>query len=156
EPVEGTGRFYTRDAPDGATGALMGFELEAHATGSAAPMINALLKKFVGEQSGPFLDALRAAIVAEAARPAEGGAEQTATATATVTPGRGMVVVEYDAPRTDEVERWVTERYHPALRAQAAVRRVQRLELTRRGAEARFLEILDSSDAPATVATLRT
>lgn len=60
EPVTGTGRFSLKPTSDQAT--AMGFELTAEGRGPTAPLLNALLKKFVAEQSGPFLERLVAAM----------------------------------------------------------------------------------------------
>jgi hypothetical protein len=104
EPVHGNGRFYTGSDP---TGTVIGFELDLQATGSAAPMINALLKKYVAELSGPFLAALRQDLQ-------EGGGTVKDEQVVSVPAGApGVVIVEYQAPG---LRRWRTGGGAPACR----------------------------------------
>jgi carbon monoxide dehydrogenase subunit G len=146
EPVQGTGRFYTRSDQ---TGTVMGFELDLQATGSAAPMINALLKKYVTELSGPFLAALRQDLE-ERGRAVEDG---PVVSVPYGTPG--VVIVEYRAPRTSQVEDWWRRTRLPALLGQSAVRSVRRLELTITGALAEYRELIETSDMAATITSER-
>jgi carbon monoxide dehydrogenase subunit G len=143
EPVTGTGRFYTRTA-DG-RGSIMGFELETHATGSAAPMINALLKRFVNEASAPFLRTLAVAL-SEHRDAADDSPSRT------LPPGMpGVVIVEYRAPRTEAFDQWWRCTRLPKLRRDPYVHGFQRLEVAAGGNVVDYRELLESEDAAATL-----
>jgi hypothetical protein len=176
EPIEGTGRFFLR--PDDGTGCVMGFDLDVHATGTAAPMINALLKRFLADSSAPFLEALRERVVDEVGQPPEPPAHDrpgsddaapgaTATPIArTVSPlspppsprpldmpaGPGVLILEYRAPRTAAFDQWWRERRWPALVADPAIDSIERLELTTTGPVADYRELIRTRELRATAA----
>lgn len=180
EPVEGTGRFYARPA-DG-TGSVMGFALDVRASGTAAPMINALLKRTVPELSGPFLVALGRQLAglpaagtdgdgdgqgpgdAAVGQPPVGGVPRAdhrgaggARSGAAVPPRTaGWVVVEYGAPRTEAFERWWQETRLAGLLRDPVVLGVDRYELIGSGATAGYRELLETADVASTLAGTRT
>lgn len=148
EPVEGTGRFYARAGQD--AGSVMGFELDVRATGTAAPMINALLKRAVPELSGPFLAALGEQLVLDGGGDGVGATVRDTPAIPAGT--RGCVVVDYRAPRTEGFERWWQDERAAALRQDAAVLRLDRYELLSNGGEADYRELIETTDLAATLA----
>ena len=148
EPVEATGRFYTL-AAEGSSGSTMGFELESHATGTAAPMINALLKRFLADQSASFLASLGTAI---------GEASPVARAkdhpTALVPAGPGAVLVDYRAPRTAAFETWWKDDWQRRLHDTGLVKGHRRYEVPSSGPIAEYREIVDVSDVRSVLGSL--
>lgn len=169
EPVVGSGMCFAKPA-DSPGRSLVGFQLDAHATGPTAPMINLLLKKFVTEQSGPFLEKLAASIDTlarnrlSAAEPAVAGAEPAgavatedlphqaeAGAIVTMAQGPGSVIIRYRAPRTTDCERWLRENYLEPLWADTLLTGMRRLESVAAGSVGEYQEVLDTRDLAGTV-----
>lgn len=124
EPVGGTGRFYLR--PNGEHATTMGFELSLGARGPTAPMLNALVEKFVTNESGRFLDRL----AEEIGRSSRSGTGKPATdrPPSEYPTGPGAIVVHYQAPRSREFEAWLHGPHYDDLLGQPGVVRVSRFE----------------------------
>ena len=154
EPVVGSGMCFTRPLPADPGRSTVGFTLDAHATGATAPMINMLLKKFVSEQSGPFLDALSGAMadLAPAGDPAAPAGPEPSSAPVH---GPGVLVVTYRAPRTTECERWLGEHYVAPLWSEGSLVGYRRLERAATGTTGAYHDVLDTMDLPATLRHLK-
>lgn len=143
EPITGTGSFRTSSA-DSSDHCRVVFELDARASGAAAPMINALLERFLRERADDFLADLGSRITT--LRP---GVPALRDALQVVPTGPGYIDLACTGPRNGDTERWLLERLEPALRRWPYVRRVDRFQVASTSKLATFRYWLRTSDVRA-------
>lgn len=143
EPFGGRGRFVTAAT---SAGTRLSFELELDAHGATAPMVNALIARYLDGSAAVFLDKIVERIAGEARPDAD-------TEEAERLRGRrGHIVVTYRAPRDPEFEAWLHGPHYDDLLRQPMVRSVRRLEpVDAAGATAFYIALIESEDLGATL-----
>lgn len=145
EPVEGTGKFFSSEG-ETPRQSQIGFELAAEGRGPTAPMMNALIDRFLTEQSRNFLSALCRKLEST------NGAGVTEEQEDPLPTGPGTIFVTYEAPRTREFEEWMHGPHYDDLLRQPGVVGISRFErLGTSGGMGGYVALIQSQDLAATL-----